>query len=195
MITIRQIERQWDAKAYDRMSADLLSPRPEALLRLGIDLARPVPAAALAVIRLDELTQPQAKLYPRLIRTILAAQETDGGWGDLVTTALCLRALLCSNGNGPAIERGMAYLANLQKTDGLWPNVPIRRMPADPYVSALVLFQLGDHPRFRRAVRLADAARWFITHEPGLDEETRALWRRARTRCRVAVQERASSFS
>ena len=195
MITVRQIERHWEAKAYDRLFTDLMAARPEASLRLGIDITRPVPAAALAVIRLDELTQPQAKLYPRLVKTILAAQEADGGWGDLVTTALCLRALLCGNGNGLSIDRGMKYLASLQKSEGIWPNVPIRRMPADPYVSALILYELSEHARFRQAVRLADAVNWFEAHEASIEPEARELWRRARVRCRLLTLQPVLSLS
>lgn len=187
MLTVRQIERQWEAKAHDRLFGRLVAARPEAALRLGIHTARPVPVAAMAIIRLDELSQSHVKLYPKLLRTILAAQQADGGWGDVVTTAICLRALLCGNGNGLAIERGLRYLADLQKSEGTWPNVPIRRMPADPYLSALVLYQLGNQPKFRNAVRLADAVQWFTANEARLDDETRELWYRARTRCRVPV--------
>ena len=195
MITVRQIERQWEANAYDRLYAELIANRPEASLRLGIDVVRPVPAAALAVIRLDELAQSHAKLYPRLIKAILRAQEVDGGWGDLVTTALCLRALLCGDGNGVAIERGMSYAAGLQKSEGIWPSIPIRRMPADPYVSALILYQLGEHARFRQAVRLEDAVRWFNAHQSWIGDEVRELWQRARTRGRLPVSQQAVSMS
>jgi len=195
MITVRQIERHWEAKAYDRLYAELIANRPEASLRLGIDVVRPVPAAALAVIRLDELAQSHAKLYPRLIKIILCAQEADGGWGDLVTTALCLRALLCGDGNGIAIDRGMSYLAGLQKSEGIWPNIPIRRMPADPYVSALVLYQLAEHARFRQAVRLENAVRWFNAHDSWVGDEVRELWQRARTRGRLSAGQRVLSMS
>lgn len=187
MITVRQIERHWKAKAYDRLFAEVTTARPEASLPLGIDLARPLPAASMAVIRLDELDQSHSKLCPELIRSILRAQESDGGWGDLITTALCLRALLCSSGGGPAIERGLQYLAALQQEGGIWPSIPIRRMPADPSVSALVLYELGEHARFRRAVRFADAVRWFIDHERAVDEPTRQLWGRVQMRCRIPV--------
>ena len=186
MITVRQIERHWEAKSYDRLFTELLTARPEGALRLGIDASRPACTAALAVIRLDELSQSHAKLYSKLIKTILAAQEVDGGWGDLVTTTFCLRALFCGNGNGVAIERGLQYLADLQKSEGIWPNVPIRRMPADPYVSALILYQLGDQPKFRNAVRIADAVAWFTANEGWMDAETRELWKRARVRGRLA---------
>ena len=195
MITVRQIERNWEGKAYDKLFAELIANRPEAWLRLGINVARPVPAAALAVIRLDELAQSHAKLYPRLIKAIVGAQEADGGWGDLVTTALCLRALLCGNGNGLAIDRGMAYVSGLQKSEGIWPNVPIRRMPADPYVSALILYQLGEHPRFRQAVRLQDAVCWFNGHQSWIGDEARELWHRAKTRCRLPAGEQLASLS
>lgn len=186
MITVRQIERRWEAKSHDRLFKDLTAARPEGSLRLGIDDSRPVCAAALAVIRLDELSQSHVKLYSKLIKTIVGSQEADGGWGDLITTALCLRALLCGNGKGLAIERALKYLADLQQNEGIWPNVPIRRMPADPYVSALILYQLGDQPQFGRAARVADALRWFQSHESWLDEQTTELWRRARMRCRLA---------
>jgi hypothetical protein len=185
MVTVRQIERLWEGKTYDRLVSELLSARPEGAMRLGIDRAHRIAAAAFAMIRLDELTQSHMALYPKLVRAVLVAQEADGGWGDLVITALCLRALLCGSGNGAAIDRGMAYLAGLQKTEGIWPNVPIRRMPADAYVSALIMYQLGEHAKFRQAVRLGDAVQWFTLHAESLDEETQSLWNRVKTRCRL----------
>ena len=194
MMTVRQIERHWESRAFERLFAELIAVRPEASLRLGIDVARPVPAAALAVVRLDELTQSHAKLYPKLLKSILAAQEADGGWGDLVTTALALRALLCGQGHGPAIDRGMKYLAHLQKSEGIWPNVPIRRMPADPYLSALILYLLADQQSFRRSVRLSDAVAWFASHQPSLDEQTQDLWRRASRRYGLLATQAVLSF-
>ena len=187
MITVRQIQRHWEAKTFDRLFGELLSARPEAALRLGIDVSRPICSAAMAVIRLDELTQSHVPLYSKLVKSIIAAQEADGGWGDLVTTALCLRALLCGNGSGVAIARGLKYVADLQKTQGIWPNVPIRRMPADPYISALILYQLAGEPRFRQAVRIQDAAAWFAGNDAALDDETRQLWNRARIRGRLGL--------
>ena len=189
MMTVRQIERHWNARAYERLFRELVAMRPEAALRLGIDLSRPVCAAALAVIRLDELNQSNAKLYPTLIRTLIAAQERDGGWGDLVTTALCLRALLCGSGDGMAIERGLSYLAALQKPEGIWPAIPIRRITADPYVSDLILYQLADKPKFREAIRIDDAAQWFSNNPAVLDDETRQLWERTRLSRRLASRQ------
>src|SRR6187455_501426 len=117
MQTVRQIQRLWDAKQYPRLARELMAARPEASLRAEAELARSVPVAAMAIIRLDELNQPQVKLSRQLLNCVLLGQEADGGWGDAMTTALCLRALRCSNGHGAAIERGLMYLANLQKSE------------------------------------------------------------------------------
>jgi hypothetical protein len=195
MITVRQIERHWESKAYERLFSDLLAARPEAAFRLGFDTARALPAAALAIIRLDELSQSHVKLYSKLIKTIVAAQQADGGWGDLVTTSLCLRALLSGNGNGPAIDGALAYFAGLQKSEGIWPKIPIRRMTADSYTSALILYQLADYPQFRQAVRMADAVEWFAIHERSLEDETRSLWNRVKVRCRLQRVEMALNLS
>jgi hypothetical protein len=197
MTTVRQIERLWKDKEYDRLFAELTAARPEGALRLRMDVSQPLPAAAIALIRLDELNQGHVPLYGSILRTVLSAQDADGGWGDLITTAFCLRALLCSNGNGLAVDRGLEYVAQLQKTEGLWPNVPIRRMPADAYVSALVLYELGDQPRFREGVRFAETLEWFTAHEGELEDDCRQLWDRVRVRCRWSVRaaEPTLSFS
>lgn len=183
MMTVRQIERLWSGKAYEKLFRELLSARPEASLRLEMELGRSTSTAALALIRLDELSQSFVPLYGRLLRTLLNDQQSDGGWGDPMTTALCLRALMCGQGNGLAIDRGLLYLSQMQKPQGIWPNAPIRRMPADPYVSAFILLQIGEHVAFRQAVRFFDALNWFEANEPALDPETRKLWDRASLRC------------
>jgi len=194
MMTVRQIERNWDSKNIDRLVNDLLAGRPEGSFRLGMDSTRPVCGAALAIIKLDELDQSYAKIYSKLIKTIVTAQEADGGWGDVITTTLCLRALLCGQGNGVAIERGLKYLADLQKPDGIWPAVPIRRMPADPYLSVIVLYELGHQPAFQCAIRLEDAAHWFTSNQATLDDQTLELWNRAKLRCRVPARQMQMSL-
>ena len=184
MLTVRQIERHWESNAYEKLFDQLVAARAESGLRKMIDPPAAIPAAALAIIRLDELLQSHAALYPRLVRAVLSSQEPDGGWGNLITTALCLRALLCGGGNGMAIDRGLTYLAALQKPDGLWPGIPIRRLPADAYVSAAILYELADRERFRHSIDLAQAFRWFEANSSTLDDETHQLWRHARLRCR-----------
>jgi hypothetical protein len=190
MITIRQIERAWTARTYEKLFRDLVAGRPEAAFRFELEQGRAIPAAAMAVVRLDELSQSHVPLCGTLLRAVIAGQEKDGGWGDAMTTALCLRALLCSEGAGVAIERGLRYLANLQKAEGVWPAVPLRRMPADGYVSAFVLYELGDVAGFRAAVHFDDAVAWFAANEHALDGETARLWARAQHRCRVRVAAR-----
>lgn len=184
MITVKQIEQCWGSRQYERLYRDLIAFRPEANLPVTPDAGWAAPAAAMAVIWLDDFSQSHAPLYPKLIKALIATQQPDGSWGDLVTTALCLRALLCCNGDGMAIQRGLAFLANLQKPEGCWPRVPHRRMPEDADVSVTVLAHLGDKEAFANAVRLDDAVAWFENNEPYLDVKTKAAWHRVARRCR-----------
>lgn len=188
MITVRQLERQWQAGEYERMVRACMEMRPENSLRLVAECARAVPAAAMAIVRLDELNQGHVPFCGVLVRTILAAQEADGGWGDPLSTALCVRALMCGQGDGPAIDRGIEYLASLQKPEGLWPKTPIRRLVGDAFTSAFVLLQLADDFRFERAVRLGDALEWLAANERSLDGETARLWRILSMRHRLAAR-------
>ena len=82
MFTIRQIERLWNARAYRRLAVELLAGRAEGSYRLEAEFARSVPAAALALIRMDELTQSHHSLYRTLLNVLIVGQEADGGWGD-----------------------------------------------------------------------------------------------------------------
>ena len=184
MFTIRQIERLWSSKQYRRLAVELLAGRAEASYRLEAEFGRSVPAAALALVRMDELAQSHHPLYRKLLNVLIVGQEADGGWGDVMTTALCVRALTCGDGQGVAVERGLTYLAQLQKSEGIWPTVPFRRMPGDAFVSAFVLFQLGETESFRHAARLTDAVDWFAGNLATLDADTRRLWDRAAARSR-----------
>ena len=74
-MTVRQIERYWVSRSYDRLFHDLLTARPEAALRLGVDTTRPVSAAALGVIRLDELSQSHASIC-----FLRSYSRQGGGW-------------------------------------------------------------------------------------------------------------------
>ncbi|HZL38465.1 MAG TPA: hypothetical protein VFC78_24350 [Tepidisphaeraceae bacterium] len=186
MITVRQIERHWQLRSYKRLAEELIAARTEASFELEV-ADRPSFAAALALIRLDELCQSHLPLYGKLVRAVLSAQDRDGGWADPVCTALCLRALLLGNGDGESITRGFTYLANLQKEEGAWPAGPLRRMPADPVGSAFILYQLADSPRFREAVRLGDAIAWFDANAAVQGNACRRLWEWVSLRCRPAV--------
>jgi hypothetical protein len=188
MITWKQIERQWQAGDYGKLLGELTTGRPEASPRMQLSLGRALPAAAMAVIRMDELSQSYLPICGKMMRTVLASQDSDGGWGDPMTTALCLRALLVGNGHGVAIERGMQYLANLQKDEGIWPRIPLRRMEADAYASAFILFHLGDVEAFRNSVQFDAAVAWFRAHAPELDADTQKLWQRPMLKCQGAKQ-------
>jgi len=186
MVTVRQIERLWDAKAFRRLAAELLSTRTEGTYRLESELGTSLGAAALGIIRLDELQQSHHPLNRKLLNVILLAQEADGGWGDPLRTGLCLRALLCARGEGNAVERGMQYLATMQKAEGVWPKEPIRRMPADGFVSAFVMFELASATRFREVVRIDDAVEWFAGNEAMLEPDAKRMWELASLRYRTA---------
>jgi hypothetical protein len=189
MITIRHIERLFDDHQHRRLFRDLIAGRPEATFALEPILARPVPIAALGMMRLDELSQSHTTLYRRLLNVVLTAQQSDGGWTDPMTTALCIRALLSGGGKGgAAVERALRYLAALQQPKGTWPREPLRRMPLDAFATAFILMQLGDREPFRRAVAFDDATGWFATEHKTLDPETRRLWSHASVRCRHAAE-------
>ena len=184
MVTVRQMERDWDGRRYERLLGSLTAARPEENFTFDVAAGRAVPAAAMALVRLDELNQSHVPLYGRLVRALLAAQSaTDGGWGDPAVTALCLRALMAGRGNGLAVERGLDDLAGLQKTEGIWPAGPIRRMAADAVTSAFILYQLGDKPAFRGAVRFDEALEWFESRGRRLERDAREWWELARMKC------------
>jgi hypothetical protein len=195
MITVRHIERLFSHHQHPRLWRELIAGRPEATLGLDRELARVVPIAALGMIRLDELSQSHTSMYRRLLNVVLSAQHPDGGWGDVLGTALALRALMGgpnSSGRGRAIDRGLAKLASLQDQRGLWPRDAGAAMTADPLGSAFVLMQLGDRAVFRQATRFAPAVEWFNTHAGRLDEPVRQLWKHAAVRCRMTPAERDS---
>src|SRR3954471_16590181 len=106
MITLRQIERLFDDHQHRRLYRELIAGRPEASIALESTLARVVPIAALGLMRLDELSQSHTTLSRRLLNVILTSQQPDGGWGDPMVTALCIRALLTASGQGPAVACG-----------------------------------------------------------------------------------------
>jgi hypothetical protein len=193
MLTVRHIEKLWDARKYQQVLSELIAPRVEQVAGEELKQAPAAAATALALVRLDELHQAHAPLCSRLVRALVESQDADGGWGDVAVTALCVRALSLQNGSGLAIERGIAYLAALQQPGGIWPRVPLRRMPADTLVSAFVLFQLADNDEFRQAVDIEAAFEWFESHHLTLDFASKAIWDHARLRAVALITTRASA--
>ena len=182
MLTVRHLEREWNAGAYRRLMNELLAARGEASPKAQAELSRPAGVAAMVMVRLDELGQAHAPLFSKLLRTVLTAQDADGGWTDPVVTALAVRALRLTNGQGVAVDRGLQYLANLQKENGLWPAEPLRRLPGDTFVTAWVLFHLGNDPSFRRTVQYDDALAAMELMESEHTPETKKLWARVNRR-------------
>jgi hypothetical protein len=174
MITVRQIQRLWDEHAYGRLAGLLGEGRSD----LPEDAPRGSPsvsAAALGIIRLDELAQSSHPVCARFIRSLLNAQQPDGGWGEIGLTVLAIRALRCANGDGEAIARGIQWLADLQKEDGAWPMEPVRRLPADAGNTTFVLLHLGNDPLLRARARLDDALAWISSHHHEMDAGTRRV--------------------
>ncbi len=174
MTTSRQIERLWNAKHFVRLLSDLLTGRAEDFTRVRTDADPRLAATAMAVVRLDEYNQSHTPFFTSLIRQLLTAQQSDGGWGDPMTTALCVRALATGKGQGLAMERGLEALANLQKSDGSFPAEPLRRMPTDAFVTAFVLYEIGDLTT-TGPVDLAHGLAWLALREPTLDPDARTL--------------------
>ena len=158
MLTIRQIDKLFTSADYPRLARELLAGRAELSARTLLDCGKKVPCAALALVRLDELSQAHHPLARQLLHVLLTSQDADGGWADAPTTALALRALSTARGQGEAICRGLAYLQALQKESGLWPLIPIRRAEADELASALVLHHLTHVPAASTLLNLARAS-------------------------------------
>ena len=183
MITLHRIDRLFSEHKHPRLYRELVAARPEAFVGLDDALTHVAPIAALGIIRLDELNQSHTSTYRRLLNVLLTSQKPDGGWGDCVTTALVVRALLCGGGHGSAVERGLFYLARMQQDDGLWAV----ESSGNALVSAFVLMQLGDRSEFRQRVRFGAALAWFTTHRKSLNPATQKLWNHAAVRCCAAA--------
>ncbi|MBC8108124.1 MAG: hypothetical protein H7Z14_16175 [Anaerolineae bacterium] len=198
MITVRFIQRLWDGRNYDRLIGELLAARVESSPRINSRLTGSTAAAALGLIRLDELNQSHTPVAQKMLRCIIASQTTDGGqesgWNDPMLCALCLRALMTARGQGLAIERGLAWLATMQRPEGTWPAEPFRRMPGDALVSAFILMQLGGNEQFRSAVRFDEAILWFAARAEELDGEIVKIWHYASMRAGVHAMRREAGL-
>ncbi len=153
MMTIKQAERFWGLKAYERLIDELCQGRAEAVGGIRQLIRGPEAAAALCVIRMHELLQSHQPFVAKMLRFLVASQQADGGFDDAVTTALAMRALATDRGAGLALESAIRYLDVLQRDDGEWAREPLRRMPGDPAVTAFVLLQLVES-RLPRAEQL-----------------------------------------
>lgn len=142
MLTVKQMERLWNLKAYSRLIDELCIGRAEAVGGIRQLINGPIATAALIVIRLHELLQSHQPFASRMVRFLVGSQASDGGFEDVVSTALVIRALASDRGQGSVLDSAIRFLDLLQKEDGQWPREPLRRMPGDPAVTAFVLLQL-----------------------------------------------------
>src|SRR5438132_8018355 len=99
MTTVRKLQKLWSEKAFERLWAHLVTARAEACLDIS-ELSISTAAAALGIIRLDELNQHHVPLYSELVLFLIRQQDADGGWVEPRSTALAVRALLAGTGNG-----------------------------------------------------------------------------------------------
>ena len=181
MLTPTKLDNLWRDSRYRRVVREVLAGRPENDLPLADRLGGATAAAALTLLRLGELNQTALPLADDLRKRLLIAQNRDGSFGDgpdrPVLTALCVRAFAALphatvptprmtfglTGFGgdvrggdvavsAAVEKGIAYLAEVQHPDGGWGEPP-----AVAFDTGFVLLQLGRLDGFRRAVRLGDA--------------------------------------
>lgn len=185
MLTVKQMERWWNVQAFDRLIDELCLGRAEAMGGIRQLLGGAVAAAALAVIRLDELNQSHLPASSKMVRYLIASQAPEGGWGDPVTTALALRALSRGAGTGLSVERAIDRLNALQCDDGQWPREPFRRMPGDPAVTAFVLFQLAE-TRTPAATTLIDRTLDRVIDDPS-DKQLAPLRRRVASARQLAA--------
>lgn len=184
MLTLRQIERFWNDSDFPRLARELLNGRVEFSLKTLADYSHRLPVAALAVIRIDEFGQSFHPAVQNFLRVLISAQNPDGSWGtdggDPAITALVLRALSTGRGQGVAIERGVIYLTQLQKADGMFPRVPIGRTDGDEFVTALTLHHLAQVPAARGRLII-----------PAFPAELPAVTRRGTSRTPSAVPAKA----
>jgi len=167
MLTHRHIERLWNQEDHRKLFAALAVGRAEFPADVVAELAgRPLSTAALAVIRLAELNQTRCAVFPRLVNFLLASRDIDHIWGDVMTSAMVIRALRVVVSSGPVVDESCRALAALQKDDGSFPDQAVRRMTGDPLTTALVIALLGDDRTFADAISIDAALKWLARSAP-----------------------------
>ena len=158
MTTVRQIGGLLGDGQNRKLFNELCRYRadiPEMLAgELGVS---PTATAALATIRLQELSQTRVPIYRNLVAKLVEAQEANGGWGNTLITALATRALVNEPTARQAGLRGITLLGQLQKEDGSLPRETVRRLPGDATATAFTLVQLGRLADFAQCFRLEAA--------------------------------------
>jgi len=177
-------ERLWNARQYVKLFGSLIANRPESTFRLEIDTPTSTLAAAMGIIRLDELNQPMCRFTAPSSEHWSPPRNGTAAGATRPSQPVSARPD-AREGASESIQRGLRYLADLQKSDGLWPKIPFRRMPGDACVSAFVLHQLSGDERFRAVVRFNDAVSWLRNNRH---------WNQKRTDCGIAPVLRCKAY-
>ena len=158
MNTTKQITGLWGEGQNRKLFEELARYRPDVPAWLVNELGTSAAAtAAMAVLRLQELSETRKPVYTNLITRLLSLQDANGGWGSTLATVLAVRALQGEPTAKAAAGRGLALLAAIQKDDGSLPRETIRRLPGDPTATAFALAHLGRVSAFVGSIRIEAA--------------------------------------
>lgn len=165
MTSVRQIDGLWSEGRTRQLVTELTRFRPDFPASMIDSVSSsPVVAAALAMVRLQELDQTLLASYEGLKRKLLASQAADGSFGSIPITVLACRALLAEPTGAEALRKGLEYLGLIQREDGGFPVDELRRLPSDLLATALCIYHLSRDDRAKRALRFEAAGRWLADH-------------------------------
>lgn len=196
MLTAEMIHRHFEAGDYEKLLREVAANGMEPPLPLRLRLSQgSVPAIALGLRRLVELTYGPTPASHDMLAALLARQRADGAFvaggdgPDPLATATAAAALGQVVADHPAAatepvsaarERALAALGAMQGADGLFHCPEDRDQSQRGLVAAFIFSLLAHDERFRAAIRLAEPMTWFEEHREGLDGPTRTLYRLAR---------------
>ncbi|MFW6060266.1 MAG: hypothetical protein ACODAQ_08790 [Phycisphaeraceae bacterium] len=196
MLTVDQIQRQFEAGEYEKLLRAVADNGMELPLPLRIRLSQgAVPTIALALRRLVELTYGPTPLSHDMTDALLARQAPDGAFvagGDgpdplaTATAVAALNQLIADHSaaaTAPIIQardRALAALAQMQDGDGLFHCPDDRDEAQRGLVAAFILSLLAGDEKCRATIRLADLLNWFDQRLHRLDRDTAQLYRLAR---------------
>jgi hypothetical protein len=188
VLTVNNIQKLFDAKAYGRLLNAVAGNGLELPRALGARLARvPAGAVALGLRRVVELTYHPTDLSGRMAQFLIATQDRDGSFErDPVVTAMAAAAwgrMLAEQPAGAtpqivaAKEHALGALALMQQDDGLFDTSADWTCADRALTGAFVFYTLADDEAFGKAVNIAALWRWFEQRHRTLERDTERLWR------------------
>lgn len=188
MTTIRQMQSLLSDGQHAKLLGELSQYRGDLPGELVAELGGSATVAvAMAAVRLQELNQSRTTLYRALLARLVGSQESNGGWGDVMTTALAVRALLGDATSKPAAVRGIQLIVGLQKDDGTLPRESLRRMPGDIPATAFVLAHLSRSNEFAHRFRVEAAIGSLTQARPLVSPAVQSLIKLAVQRASASV--------